>query len=72
VSTEREQSDTRRELEVVARRLVGETSKMSADGADAAKKAGPAVAVLGALVGFLWGLRRGRRRKVYVQVKRKR
>ena len=69
---QREHSATRHELEAVARRILGDTTKMSADASASAKQAGPALAVLGALLAFLWGRHRGRRRRAYVTVKRKR
>lgn len=68
----RPQSVTRQQLEVVARRLAGDVEGVATGSSDAAKKTGPALAVLAALGAFLWGLRRGRRKQVYVQVKRKR
>jgi uncharacterized membrane protein len=65
-------SETRRQLEVTARRILGETSSAAAGATDAAKKAGPAVAVAGAILAFLWGRHRGRRRRAYVTVRRTR
>lgn len=62
---------TRRELETAVRRLVGDTSDLTTGAAKAAKTVGPAVGVLGALLAYLWGRRRGRRRRTYVEIVRK-
>jgi hypothetical protein len=69
---EEQHSATRRELETVARKILGETSDLASDAGAAAKRSGPAVAVLGAVLAFLWGRHRGKRRRAYVTVKRKR
>lgn len=65
-----EQSKTRRDLEASARRLVGDTSRLSESAASTMKTAGPAAAVLAALVAFAYGRRRGRRRATYGKIKR--
>ena len=67
----REQSATRKELEVVARRLLGGTSAMTSQAAGTVKSSGPAVGLVAALAAFLWGRRRGRRRSAYVKVARR-
>jgi hypothetical protein len=68
----REQSDTRRELEAAARRLVGEGAQAADGAAGALKSAGPALGVLALLGAYAWGRRRGRRRSARVEVKRRR
>jgi hypothetical protein len=63
-----EQSATRVELETAIRRLIGDTSSLTENVTSASKKAGPAVGVLGALLAYAWGKRRGRRRRVRVEI----
>ena len=63
-----EQSATRIELESAIRRLIGDTSSLTENVAGASKKAGPAIGILGALLAYAWGKRRGRRRRVRVEV----
>ncbi len=67
---EREQTPTRKELESAARRLFGSVGQATDDAKGPAKMTGAAVGILGALVAFVWGRRRGRRRKTYVEVRR--
>jgi hypothetical protein len=65
-----EQSETRRQLEVTLRRVVGDTSQMASGVGSKAKSTAPAVGILAALLAFAWGRRRGRRRQTYVEVRR--
>lgn len=58
----REQSPTRIELEKRLRELIGATNEMKSSAATASKASGVAVGFLAALMAFLWGRRRGRRR----------
>ena len=67
----REQSPTRKELEVVARRLLGSTNDLTNQATGSLKSSAPAVGVLAALIAFLWGRRRGKRRSAYVKVGRR-
>ena len=68
----KEQSATRQELEVVARRLLGGADDLTVDAASKMKSVGPAFGILAALTAFLWGRRRGRRRSAFVKVNRRR
>jgi hypothetical protein len=65
----REQSQTRKDLEVSARKLVGDTSQLTENAATTLKVAGPAVGVLAVLGAFVWGRRRGRKQRSYVEVR---
>ena len=66
----RKQTDTRQELEAATRRLLAGTAAVGSDASKSAKTAGPAVGILAALVAFLWGRRRARRKAVVVKVHR--
>lgn len=56
-----EQSETRRELETRVRSFVGYALESKEGVGNDSKGAGFALSILGALVAFLWGRRRGRR-----------
>lgn len=66
-----EPSQTRQDLEIAVRRLVGDTTSLAGDATSTIKTAGPALGVLAALLAFAWGRRRGRKRAAYVEVKRR-
>ena len=66
-----ERSQTRQDLELAARRLVGGTGTLASGAASTAKSAGPALGILAVLTAFLYGRRRGRRRSAQVKVSRK-
>lgn len=63
-----EPTPTRVELEAAIRRLIGDTSSLTSNVTGSAKRAGPALGLLGALLAYAWGKRRGRRRRVRVEV----
>ncbi len=65
-----EQSETRRQLEVTLRRVVGEGGELASGVTSKAKSTAPAVGIVAALLAFAWGRRRGRRRRTYVEVRR--
>jgi len=57
------QSETRIELEDRVRSFVGFAQEGKEEGSAATQSAGFALSILGALVAFMWGRRRGRRRR---------
>ena len=57
------QSETRVELEDRVRSFIGFANKGKDEGGAAAQSAGFALSILGALAAFMWGRRRGRRRR---------
>jgi hypothetical protein len=56
-------SDTRIELEERVRAFIGLASEGKESGSGATQSAGFALSILGALAAFIWGRRRGRRRR---------
>jgi hypothetical protein len=58
-----EQSATRIELENRVRSFVGFATEGNEKGTAASQSAGFALSILGALTAFMWGRRRGRRRR---------
>jgi hypothetical protein len=58
-----DQSTTRIELEERVRSFVGLATEGKDEGGAATQSAGFALSILGALAAFMWGRRRGRRRR---------
>lgn len=57
------QSETRIELEDRVRSFIGFATEGKEEGNTATQSAGFALSILGALAAFMWGRRRGRRRR---------